>query len=87
MKRHPFIGLFCLLLAFVLPAKAQTTGGDDELLQLLRTELQRNYGALQYNQYPPYFLAYRVHKTEEHHVASGSAKRTIITILTTKAIR
>lgn len=71
MKRHPFIGLFCLLLAFVLPAKAQTTGGDDELLQLLRTELQRNYGALQYNQYPPYFLAYRVHKTEEHHVAAN----------------
>lgn len=71
MKRHPFIGLFCLLLAFVLPAKAQTTGGDDELLQLLRTELQRNYGALQYNQYPPYFLAYRVNKTEEHHVAAN----------------
>ena len=41
------------------------------MLQLLRTELQRNYGTLQDNKYPPYFLAYRVNKTEEHHVAAN----------------
>jgi len=70
MKKIPFIGLFCLLLAFAVTAKAQTAGEGDELLQLLRTELKRNYDSLRTRSYPPYFMAYRVHKAKTHHVSA-----------------
>lgn len=60
-----------LLLAGGTSVFAQTKPEDDDFLQLLRTELQRNYGTLQYNKYPPYFLAYRVNKAEEHHIAAN----------------
>ena len=67
---------------------AQTKQEDDEFLQLLRTELKRNYDSLQKITYRPYFMAYRVHKTEKHHVAANfghiydnsSSKTVILTI-------
>ena len=76
MSSYPKVWLLrflCCALLWVggMTVFAQTKSQDDELLQLLRTELQRNYGVLQDNQYPPYFLAYRVNKTEEHHVAAN----------------
>lgn len=40
-------------------------------MQLLRTELKRNYDSLQKTIYRPYFMAYRVHQTETHHVAAN----------------
>lgn len=40
-------------------------------MQLLRTELKRNYDSLQKTTYRPYFMAYRVHQTETHHVAAN----------------
>ena len=71
MRKIPLIGLFCLLVASVLPVHAQTAGDDDELLQLLRTELKRNYDSLRTATYPPYFMAYRVHKSETHRVSAN----------------
>lgn len=76
MSSHPnnwLLRLLCcaLLLVGGSAVFAQKTSEEDVFLQLLRTELKRNYASLQYNKYPPYFLAYRVNKTEEHHVAAN----------------
>lgn len=76
MSSHPknwLLRLLCCVLLLVggMSVFAQTKPEEDEFLQLLRTELSRNYANLQYNKYPPYFLAYRVNKTEEYHVVAN----------------
>ena len=76
MSSHPknwLLRLLCcaLLLVGASAVFAQTKPEEDEFLQLLRTELKRNYDSLQKTTYRPYFMAYRVHQTETHHVAAN----------------
>lgn len=76
MSSHPKVWLLRLLCCALLLAGgtsvfAQTKPENDEILQLLRTELKRNFDSLQNTSYRPYFMAYRVCMTEEHHVAAN----------------
>ena len=67
--------LCCLLLiAGGISVFAQNTPEEDTFLQLLRTELQKNYDSLQQLNQQPYFMAYRVHETTEHHISAGFGK-------------
>lgn len=49
----------------------QNTPEEDEFLQLLQQELQLQYDSLQHMVYPPYFIAYRVKKAEEHQISAN----------------
>ncbi|MBO6080414.1 MAG: hypothetical protein J6P54_05555, partial [Bacteroidales bacterium] len=40
----------------------------------MREELQFQYDSLQHTEHPPYFMAYRVKETTEHHVAADFGK-------------
>lgn len=72
MKKLSFFWLCCLLfLVGGTSVFAQTKPENDEFLQLLRAELKRNYDSLQKTTYRPYFMAYRVHQTETHHLAAN----------------
>lgn len=76
MSFHPKVWLLRLLCCALLWAGgtsvfAQTKPENDEILQLLRTELKRGFDSLQNTNYRPYFMAYRVRMTEEHHVAAN----------------
>ncbi len=60
-----------LLLAGCTFVFAQNTPDEDDFLQLLRTELKHNFDSLRTTTNPPYFMAYRVNKTETHRVAAN----------------
>lgn len=67
--------LCCLLLiAGGMSVFAQTKPEDDPFLQLLRQELKLQYDSLQHTNFPPYFMAYRVNETTEHHISASFGK-------------
>ena len=53
---------------------AQNTPEEDAFLQLLRAELRLQHDSLQHTDFPPYFMAYRVKESTEHHVAADFGK-------------
>ena len=79
MSSYPkvwLLRLLCcaLLLVGGMATFAQNTPEEDNFLQLLRTELQKNYDSLQQLNQHPYFMAYRVHETTEHHISASFGK-------------
>ena len=79
MSSYPkvwLLRLLCcaLLLVGGMATFAQNTPEEDNFLQLLRTELQKNYDSLQQLNQQPYFMAYRVHETTEHHISASFGK-------------
>ncbi len=63
-----------LLLVGCFSLYAQNRPAEDDFLQFLREELQFQYDSLQHTEHPPYFMAYRVKETTEHHVAADFGK-------------
>ena len=72
MKKLWSIWVCCLLFfAGGAPLHAQKLAENDELLQMLRQELQQQFDSFQHTSYPPYFLAYRINETTDYYVSAN----------------